>query len=90
MNESPQKETLVPQSNFEQIFQRRINDIEQKVSKYCSQYDALMNLLPIGNHFSSLLNFQRDIEIMDTKIGTLNKKVNSINEYEVPIERSYW
>lgn len=49
-----------------------------------------MNLLPIGNQFSSLLNFQRDIEIMDTKIDTLNKKFNNINENEVPIDRSYW
>lgn len=62
MNEEIENENQSSESNFEQIFQQRISQIEEKVSKYCLQYDALMNLLPIGSHFSSVLNLQKDID----------------------------
>ncbi len=42
-----------------------------------------MNLLPIGNNFSSVFAFQKDTENINVKIETLDEKIKNINKEEV-------
>ena len=42
-----------------------------------------MNLLPIGNHISSVLGFERDLGQIVTKVEAFDDKLKRLNEKDI-------
>jgi len=60
------------------------------VNKHCAEYDALMNLLPIGNHLSTVMAFSKDLTHMNSKLDAIDRRVTTANDGDVEIDNTFW